>query len=73
MGAATCAVESEATMPGGPVATIPHGAFEAARGEDSQRRLGAVAEVLCDMLTAAMTGDPGGERAAGGVVSALLG
>ena len=62
MGAATCAVESEATVPGGRVATMSHGAFEAARGEDSQRRLGAVAEVLCDMLTAAMTEDPTAER-----------
>jgi len=66
MGAATCAVESEATVPGGPVATRSHGAFEAARDEVSQRRLGAVAEVLCDLLIAAMAADPGGERAPGG-------
>jgi len=62
MGAATCAVESVATVPGGPIATISHGPFEATRDEDSQRSLGAVAEVLCDMLTAAMTGDPTAER-----------
>ncbi len=66
MGAAPCAVEPVAAVPGGPVAMIPPGAFEAARDEASQRRIEAVAEVLCDLLMAAMTGDTAGERSLDG-------
>lgn len=66
MGAAPCAVEPVAAVPGGPVAMIPHSALEVARDEASQRRSEAVAEVLCDMLMAAMTGGPPGERSPGG-------
>jgi hypothetical protein len=63
MGAAPCAVEPVTAVPGGPVATIPPGVFEtAASDEASQRRLGAVAEVLCDLLMAAMNEDAAGDR-----------
>jgi hypothetical protein len=66
MGAAPCAVEPVAAVPGGPVAMIPPGAFEATRNEASQRCLVAVAEALCDMLMAAMTGDAAGDRSLDG-------